>query len=138
MAGKTCKCSIRLTDIAAKKIISTTCVALEYHHYSHIDEWVWRTFSHDEFIARLDATGGRITHQEGTFKTFVSSTDNVETTHQPIFMTKDVYEGFKAACPDDKSITNSWFNNVTDEIRDFSGDVYSGNVYYLVVEEVMA
>ncbi|EGR0207714.1 adenylate/guanylate cyclase domain-containing protein [Vibrio vulnificus] len=137
--GRPANVASRLTDIAAKKESHTVFGVEEGHFYKYLNEWGWYFFEHKEFVNRLepDVATGKIGHSDANFKSFIKASRTYSNENKPIFMTKEVYNGYKNACPDDKSILNNWYKKVDISIRDFSGDVYSGDVFFTVVEEVM-
>lgn len=137
--GRPANVASRLTDIAAKKESYTVFGVEEGLYYKYSKEWGWYFKNHDQFLERLepDVNTGKLGHIDPNFCTFVKASRNYSNEYQPIFMTKEVYDGYKKACPEDKSITKNWYKKVDTTIRDFSGDVYSGDVFFTVVEEVV-
>ncbi len=50
-------------------------------------------------------------------------------------MTAQVYNGFKAARPDDDTIKNGWFAKIAVEVPGYTGDVYGGDVHFKAFNE---
>lgn len=51
-------------------------------------------------------------------------------------MTKAVYDGYKSANPNADSIKNGWFSKKSINVRDYSGDIYGGDVIKTAVEYI--
>jgi adenylate cyclase len=47
-------------------------------------------------------------------------------------MTRDIYEGFRAARPQAPELQNGWFKPMPIDIPDHKGDIFSGDVIYTI------
>ncbi|WP_438453970.1 adenylate/guanylate cyclase domain-containing protein [Vibrio alginolyticus] len=138
--GRPANIASRLTDIAAKKETVTTRGVESGHFYPNLDpQWSWYFYTYDDFLDKLEPTyhDSKLKHEDDYFKSFFKSTKTKTSTHKPIFMTKEVFDGYKKSCPNDDAIVKNWYKEDTADVRDFNGKVYSGDVYYTVVEEVV-
>src|SRR5690606_14024509 len=86
----------------------------EGHKYFHLTDLQWYEFSQEYFLKeRVEKTHSPIIrHKDSSFNTFFTSykfeksTTTVRT--EPILMTEEVYDGFRAANPKNDMITQSW------------------------------
>ena len=56
--------------------------------------------------------------------------------HSPILMTKAVYDGLKTAHPEEEAITEEWWTTNDIEIKDYTGDIYGGDIIFTSVKEI--
>jgi adenylate cyclase len=140
--GRPANVASKLTD-AANKITTSTKVKNiptihEGHRYPQYKDLQWYEFSQDYFLReRVTPTYSPVLkHNSDYFSCYIlsSKTETSTTTvsTKSILMTKEVYEGFKTANPDDKSITESWGWEVQlgVSVSGYSKDIYGGDVIF--------
>jgi adenylate cyclase len=146
--GRPANISSKLTDVANKTTTKTKTNRIptikEGHRYSHLKDLQWYEFNQEYFLKeRIEATyiNPILKHKSDSFRCyFLSSKTETSTStvsSKPILMTKEVYDGFKKANPNEKSITESWGwkvqNGIT--IPGYSGDIYGGDVIFTTFKE---
>lgn len=135
--GKPANTASRLTDIANKTEIHSIPAVEEGTYYPSSREWLWQSKPYEQFISELDETGSRmLRHKEEYFHSFFKTTIHQRQSHCPILMTKAVYDGYKSANPNADSIKNRWFSKKSIHVRDYSGDIYGGDVIKTAVESI--
>ena len=77
-------------------------------------------------------TAGKISHKNPYYQSHYISEESYETRPNapPILMTAPVFNGFKAARPNDDTIKNGWFKKVVVEVSGYTGDVFGGDVHF--------
>jgi len=136
--GRPANVASKLTDIANKPGESIAIDTMEVAYGRNIfDDWKWFKEYPINFVKNLDTSGGVITHKNPNFLSFIHSVEYLTTreTTKPILMTAPVYNGFKAARPDDKSVKGGWFTKVAVEVPGYTGDVYGGDVHFTAFNE---
>jgi adenylate cyclase len=84
-----------------------------------------------------NALSGLMVHHNPAFHSFYPITQNhvLRKASPSILMTSAVYDGFRRARPDAIELRNGWFYQVELDIPEYSGQVYGGDVYYIVFKE---
>jgi adenylate cyclase len=136
--GRPANVASRLTDLAYKKETYTTPSISQGNYYKHIDEWSWQDKTYDQFLDDLEVTYSKnLRHKDENFSSFHKSIKGpFSSKNNPILMTKAVYDGFKSSCPNDNSIINSWLTKKDINVKDYTGDVYGGDVIFTQVKEI--
>ena len=136
--GKPANVASRLTDLANKSESYTVKGVRQGLHYPLTDVWSWTDVTFEEFLGRLKETyTPKLIHQEDYFKAFyITEMGPYYSSNSPILMTKAVYDGYKSENPDSDSIKNGWFAKKSITVRDYSGDVYGGDVIKTAVESI--
>lgn len=136
--GRPANVASKLTDIANKPGESIAVDTMEVAYgRNFFGDWKWFKEYPINFVKNLDTSGGVITHKNPNFLSFIHSVDYLTTreTTKPILMTAPVYNGFKAARPDDQCIEGGWFKKVAVEVPGYKGDVYGGDVHFTTFNE---
>lgn len=135
--GKPANIASRLTDMACKDVKVKDAGVTEGYYYPTLNEWLWFDKTFEQFLKQLEPTylNEYLKHANAHFRSFYV-TDERKIVAPPILMTKAVFDGFKAACPDDPSVVNKWIKDVSVPVRDYSGGVYGGNVTFNAVKEI--
>ncbi|MCF8243744.1 MAG: adenylate/guanylate cyclase domain-containing protein [Saprospiraceae bacterium] len=60
----------------------------------------------------------------------------ITTTNSPILMTEAVYNGFKSKNLNRKCITQNYWTEKKIQVKDYSGKVFGGEVYWLAMDEI--
>lgn len=47
-----------------------------------------------------------------------------------------VYDGFKAACPNDNAVKNNWFKEKLIYVKDYDGKTFGGDVIFSAVNDL--
>ena len=137
--GRPANIASRLTDIANKTESYTIPGVKQGNYYPYLtDKWLWLDKTHEQFIDELQSTYTRnLTHKDEYFCTFYKTTlGPYSNSHSPILMTEDVYNGLKRQHPDAESIKEGWWSKKSVHIRDYSGNVYGGDVIFTAVKEL--
>lgn len=131
--GKPANIASKLTDNANKPEESMNLpkvkVGYDYGYgLTYNDEWP------STFIQQfsLNYLTGIYHHWNPAFRSFSTFEEKCVTRESTpaILMTKLVYDGFRAACPDAESIKNGWFKEINVAIPEYSGKVFGGDVIY--------
>ena len=131
--GRPANVASKLTDIANQNgesmILDKVSVA---YANTLIGNWTWIEEYPNSFVKNLEVNGGTIRHKNPYFQSFFCTTEGYEKrpSTPPILMTAPVFNGFKAARPNDASVKNGWFKSVAIEVSGYSGIVYGGDVIY--------
>jgi adenylate cyclase len=85
---------------------------------------------------RYDPNRNMMVHEDPTFHSFYTTTKNFETiaATPPILMSKRVFDGYSAACPNASSIVNKWFYPVSVSIPGYAEQVFGGDVHFKAFE----
>ncbi|PHQ58724.1 MAG: hypothetical protein COC10_13890 [Sphingobium sp.] len=135
--GKPANIASRLTDLANKTEDYSIPAIEEGRYYPYTDKWFWQSKLYEEFIDDLQPTYSRmLRHKEEYFHSFFKTSISLSQSHSPILMTQAVYDGFKAARPDDDAIKNHWLIKKNIVVRDFDGVIYGGDVVFSAVRDV--
>ncbi|QXJ40683.1 Adenylate and Guanylate cyclase catalytic domain protein (plasmid) [Parageobacillus caldoxylosilyticus] len=140
--GRPANVASKLTDAANKTITETKTISVpticEGHEYPHHEYLQWYEFDLDHFLEeRVEETFSPVLkHKSDTFRCYFlsSKTETFTTTvsTSPILMTKEVYDGYKKANPNNKTITESWGWKVQKgvSVSGYSGDIYGGDIIW--------
>jgi adenylate cyclase len=140
--GRPANVASKLTDAANKTTTDTKItqvpIVWEGHQYTHLEKLQWYQYGVEYFLKeRIVSTFSRIIeHKSPNFSTFFLSSKTETSTKTinaaPILMTKEVYDGYKKANPNDKTVTESWGWKVQDgvTVSGYNGAVYGGNVIW--------
>lgn len=131
--GRPANVASKLTDIANKKGENIDLVVVRTAYAQNMfADWVWYDEYPHNFVKNLDVTAGKVSHKNPYYQSHYISEESYETRPDtpPILMTMPVYNGFKAARPDDATIKNGWFKKVAVEVSGYTGDVYGGDVHF--------
>lgn len=132
--GKPANIASKLTDSANKASTSYTKEGIEVGlHYPLTDKWSWVFKTPKEFVDNLIITySPEMRYKDEYFSTCISSSkryDNYDST-PPILITESVYDGFKAANPNDISIKDKMWKLKSRKIENYSGKLYGGDVTF--------
>jgi len=135
--GKPANTASRLTDLAFKTVTWTVPGIKQGNHYPLTDKWSWLDRTLDGFIDDLEVTYTRnLKHKEEYFKSFFKTQlGPYSKTYSPILITKAVWDGLKKSHPNSDYIEKTLFSKREIEVRDYSGDVYGGDVTFTAVKE---
>ncbi len=146
--GRPANVASKLTDAANKTTTETKTIRVptivEGHQYSHLKDLQWDEFDQEYFLKeRVKATylSPVLKHKSDTFRCYYlnSKTETSTTTvsASPILMTKEVYDGYKKANPNDKTITEPWGWKVQKgvSVSGYSGDIYGEDIIFGVFRE---
>jgi adenylate cyclase len=136
--GRPANVASKLTDIANKPSEGLFIDTLEVAYARSVfDEWKWFNEYPVNFVKNLETSGGRITHKNPNYRSHIHTAEYLTTRQatKPILMTAPVYNGFRIARPEDKSIKNGWFAKVDVEVPGYRGDVYGGDVHFTTFTE---
>jgi hypothetical protein len=130
--GRPANIASKLTDQANKPAITRTLSALNVG-YMIGTQWVWQMEFGHQFVENLNSgVFGQLTHKDSRFQSFFPI--NYEYTERartpPILMTQSVFEGFKTANPDAKSIKEGWFKKIDFHIDEYKGEIFGGDVIW--------
>jgi len=136
--GRPANIASRLTDIAYKTESYTVPGVKQANKYSHLKDLLWLDKTYEQFIGDLESTYSRnLRHKDEYFCTFFKTTlGPYSKSNSPILMTKDVYLGLQRSHPDEESIKNKWWGKKDVTVKDFSGEIYGGNVIFTAVKEI--
>jgi class 3 adenylate cyclase len=135
--GKPANTASRLTDLANKTEKHSIPAIHQGNYYPYINDWHWQSKPYEQFIDDLEETSSRmLRHKDEYFYTFFKTTICHSESHSPILMTKAVYDGYKSANPNADSIKNGWLSKKSINVRDYSGDIYGGDVIKTAVENI--
>ncbi|MCC5791312.1 MAG: adenylate/guanylate cyclase domain-containing protein [Legionellaceae bacterium] len=136
--GKPANVASRLTDLAYKTIYHQQSIISQGNHYPLTDKWSWFDTSYDEFLDNLKPTYNNrmLQHQDEYFCSFHKSSKVSKTEHSPILLTDAVYQGLKRHHPNYGSIKKDHFKKQNIQVRDYSGIIYGGDVYFSTVKEL--
>ena len=102
-------------------------------------DWNWRDILPTDFVRQLSMEPGssKLKHESPFFRHMLITDESVvrrpKTAH--ILMTESVWNGFKAAAPNDPSVKNNWFRPISLEVPGYTGLIYSGDVVYTAFKE---
>ncbi len=131
--GRPANVASKLTDHANKPEESTDLIKVNvaYDYFGtliYTEEW-----PHD-FVKHFthSPANGLMIHDNPRFHSFTALTQRTVTkaATPPILMTKRVFDGFRSARPQDRSIQNNWFESINVRIPDYSDGVYGGDVVF--------
>lgn len=132
--GKPANIASKLTDSANKEATKYSKDGLQVGlHYPLTDVWNWSFKTPKEFVDNLKLTYTPVMEYKDQYfsscyalsKTF-SNWDSTP----PILITESVYNGFKSANPDDKTITDKMWKTKSRKIQDYSGKLYGGDITF--------
>lgn len=136
--GRPANVASKLTDIANKKgeNIDLVVVRAAYAQNPFAD-WVWRDEYPHDFVKNLDVTASKISHKSPYYQSHYITEESYEKRPDtpPILMTAPVFNGFKAARPNDDTIKNAWFKKVAIEVSGYTGEVFGGDVHFKVFRQ---
>ncbi|MEI6420573.1 MAG: adenylate/guanylate cyclase domain-containing protein [Lentisphaerota bacterium] len=133
--GRPANIASKLTDIANKPEERTTLdkVMVGYNFGSGLK--FYEEYPH-LFVKNFtfNPLTGMMHHNSPAFKSFYMTTDNVVMREKtpPILMTKQVYDGFRAAKPDAIELKSGWLHKVNVTIPEYSGQIFGGDIIYKV------
>ncbi len=136
--GRPANIASRLTDIANKTITTYENGVQEGLYYPLTKQWSWIPRTYEQFIDNLETNFSRsLKHKDQYFSTFTKTQLGPYTTSfAPILMTEQVYAGFRTANPNASSVRNGWWRKQNTNIREYSGSVYGGDVFFTDVQKV--
>lgn len=135
--GKPANTASRLTDLANKTENYSIPAIHQGNYYQNTKEWHWQSKRYVQFIDDLEKTSSRmLKHKDEHFYSFFKTTISHSESQSPILMTKAVYNGYKLANPNADSIKNGWFSKKSIYVRDYSGEIYGGDVIKTAVENI--
>lgn len=138
--GKPANVASRLTDLANKSWeFKGDKVVSEMHTYNHLANPQWYDFSMEHFLtSRIESTYSQyLKHKDASFSSYIiKSGATYNGTHSPILMTRAVYDGFKAACPNDNAVKNNWFKEKLIYVKDYDGKTFGGDVIFSAVNDL--
>ena len=136
--GKPANIASRLTDIAFKTETYTVQSIHQGNYYPYTKKWVWLDKTYGQFLDELEVTHSRnLRHKEEYFHSFFKTVlGPYSKSHSPILMTKAVYDGLKTAHPEEEAITEEWWTTNDIEIKDYTGDIYGGDIIFTSVKEI--
>src|SRR3546814_9305820 len=105
--GRPANVASKLTDIANKSGEGMDLDILSVAYGRNIcDEWKWYKEYPVNFVKNLEVNGGKITHKNPYYLRHVHTSEYYEErpATPPILMTAPVFNGFKAARPDEDTI----------------------------------
>lgn len=137
--GRPANVASKLTDIANKsgEGITVDKVRVAYQGILSTD-WYWQDEWTNDFAKNVSSSIlGGLSHSNPRYRSHYMTTEYLTTREatKPILMTAPVYNGFKAARPDDKSVKGGWFKKVAVEVPGYTGDVYGGDVHFTAFNE---
>jgi adenylate cyclase len=137
--GRPANVASKLTDIANKPsegmMLDKVCVGYD-NPYS--EKLVWRDEWPNNFVKDVNHTWlTGLRHLNPAYRTHFISSEWFVTREatKPILMTVPVYNGFKAARPDDQSVKGGWFKKVAVKVPGYKGDIYGGDVHFAAFKE---
>jgi adenylate cyclase len=76
-------------------------------------------------------------HQDPSYVTFqmIEESCTLKIKTPPILMSKQIYDGFRAARPDSPCLLNGWFEKIVAKIPEYTGEVYGGDVIYTIFRD---
>jgi class 3 adenylate cyclase len=138
--GRAANVASKLTDKANKpakseKIDRIQVVVERKLPFSTETNWTSEYFWPHQFVRQLKDTGWpeyKLIHADPDYRALYINDHwlTLEEATPAILMSELVWNGFKAAQPDDPSVTNGWFKKVKVDIPGFSGGVFGGNVIF--------
>lgn len=131
--GRPANVASKLTDIANKKGEKINLVLVRTAYAQNVfADWIWYDEAPHNFVKNLDVAAGKITHKNPYYKNHYICEREYETRQKtpPILMTAAVFNGFKAARPNDKTLKNDWFKKVAVNVPGYTGDVFGGDVHF--------
>lgn len=135
--GKPANTASRLTDLGFKTEETTAPIVRQGNYYKYIDDWLWLDKTESAFIDELEVTYSQnLKHKDDYFCTYYKSSKTTTVTHQPILMTAAVYEGLKKDHPKLDYIEKNYFTKQIVNVRDYSGNVYGGDIHFSVAEDL--
>lgn len=127
----------KLADVA-NKTMSRTIVKLG-QYYPFISEYSWIDLEIDDFFDNLQSTYSWpiIARFKEPYRNVFSFFKTRAFKHYPaILMTKSVYNGYKAACPQDDSVRKRWWRPRKISEVPTSGVIYGGDVIFTFGREL--
>lgn len=137
--GRPANVASKLTDLANKPGETVTVKKANVAYvkpgiFADPFDWVWSEEHLATFVQKLtmDNLSYKLSHSDPSFRSMFLLDRNWEMRPEtkPILMTETVWNGFKAARPDDPAVVNGWFGEVTLTVPGYSGKVFSGDVIY--------
>ena len=131
--GRPANVASKLTDRANKpeETMDLIKVNVAYSYFgilTYAEEWP------HEFVKHFthNPARGLMIHDNPAFHSFTTLTKRTITkaATPPILMTKRVFDGFRSARPQDRSIQNNWFTSIDVKIPDYNDGVYGGDVVF--------
>lgn len=127
----------KLADIA-NKTFSRQILSLG-QYYPYIDKWHWSDQEFEQFIDNLE-----LTYSPPIIARFKDPYQNVLSffkkwifdSYSSILLTKKVFEGYKAQCPDEESVKKGWWKPRKAKVGGYSGLIYEGDIYFTFGEEL--
>jgi class 3 adenylate cyclase len=98
------------------------------------NEWIWNDVELKEFVGRMELTYGAaaptITHRDPLFRSFFLTTKHSTTTTPPILMTKAIYDGFRKANPQRRSLHQGLWKPISLFVPGYNGRIFGGDVIF--------
>ena len=100
------------------------------------DDWEWNEVELKDFVENLDTEWvgldkpKLIKHKSQNIEAFFVAESSEDYSVPPILMTKAVYDGYRHAKPNAKSITEKWYSLRKVKVSGYTGEVYGGDVIY--------
>ncbi len=136
--GRPANVASKLTDIANKSGEGINIDMMEVAYGVNIfEKWQWFEEYPSNFVKNLEVSGGIIRHKNPNYLSHIYTTEYVTTREatKPILMTAPVYNGYKAARPEDRAVKGGWFKKVAVEVPGYTGDVYGGDLHFTAFNE---
>lgn len=134
--GRPANLASKLTDTANKSISTTTekLMVNEGHYYGPLQRWGWYEYHAETFLDKLESTYSPILkHKDSYFNTFFYKNKMITSTvtTPPILISKSVYDGLKAQCPNEKAVKEGWWKKQTNvNVSGYNGEIYGGGVIF--------
>jgi class 3 adenylate cyclase len=129
--GRPANIASKLTDAANRTTYRTVPTVDQGFHYPNIGEYGWFEIDTPDFLNSLEETGSPVLrHPDEHFFAFVQSSRTASKRTPPVLMTEPVFDGYKAAVPNEPSVKQSWWHPQTVYVPGYSKKVYGGDVIY--------
>lgn len=137
--GRPANVASKLTDLANKPSEDVTLPGVRVAYGANApmppEQWVWRNEWPHEFVQNLQPTGYPhhvIRHKNAKYATHILAQRTVEIKEAtpPILMAEVVWNGFRAAVPDDNIVKGKWIKKVSVEVPGYAGGVFGGDVIF--------
>jgi adenylate cyclase len=143
--GRPANVASKLTDIANKTTTETKITRVptikEGHSHPNFSQQglKWKEYTQEHFLkdrVKCNYLTPILKHISESFRCYILDT-KIQTSSKtvstkPILMTKEVYDGYKKANPNAKSVTESWGWKVQSgiSVSGYSGDIYGADIVF--------
>jgi len=91
--------------------------------------------SPEEFACSISQlASGEIFTKDGNMLSFEKK--EIKNSNKPILMTKSVYDGYARTNPTVDSVKKKYWNEIDLKIKDYTGKIYGGNVYWSIINNI--